>query len=403
MRDKENRRNLVYFLHNRLHHFQVFNGLHINTLFTRVSCGKDYLEDIIDIDSSSPSFFVPNRHVMTISMKKNLLGRPRPPAEFSSPVASIEIPVSPFSLDERSSGDGLSPSGKPRTPTFKLRRSHLNPTAATSMINPATGSTSAAAGVHSSDGLLESISSFSLSTHSSGTNNNNTSNDNTKSNGGGGSSILSSSSSSSSSLFSSHRSTRSVTAHPTQVLPLHQIVIHNQSEGGRGRSFSMFESLSSKSVISPRRVLRKQYDGYDHDDQGEDKKGDNNNNNNNNDNKKKEEEEVTVRQIQTEVVPSSSATTAAATAAAVAATTKTITSTENQAGEESSHGVFFPRRNRLRAEVEINLEDDNEKPGERDDDDDDENERAERVRSPSEGCGGRRRTFSVHDVMLHSM
>lgn len=56
MRDKENRRNLVYFLHNRLHHFQLFNGLHINTLFSRVSCGKDYLEDIIDVENASPHF-----------------------------------------------------------------------------------------------------------------------------------------------------------------------------------------------------------------------------------------------------------------------------------------------------------------------------------------------------------
>ena len=56
MRDKENRRDLVFFLHNRLHHFQLFNGIHIETLFVRVSCGKDYLDDILDKDLSSLYF-----------------------------------------------------------------------------------------------------------------------------------------------------------------------------------------------------------------------------------------------------------------------------------------------------------------------------------------------------------
>ena len=117
MRDKENRRNLVYFLHNRLHHFQLFNGLHINTLFSRVSCGNDYLEDIIDVENASPHFFVPPRHVMTIGMKKNLLGRPRHNSELTYSEVT-ELPMSPFCLDERQLPE--SPI-LPHTPTFSLR------------------------------------------------------------------------------------------------------------------------------------------------------------------------------------------------------------------------------------------------------------------------------------------
>ena len=110
MRDKENRRDIVYFLHNRLNHFQLFNGIHISTLYTRVSCGKDYLEDIIDTELSSPPFIVPPSHTLTIGRQKNLIGKPRQ----RSPIPLIDIPVSPFCLD----GDAESPS----TPSFSKRR-----------------------------------------------------------------------------------------------------------------------------------------------------------------------------------------------------------------------------------------------------------------------------------------
>lgn len=97
MRDKENRRDIVFFLHNRLHHFQLFNGIHIATLYSRVSCGKDYLEDIIDSDLSSPPFVIPSRHILTIGEQKNLLGKPK--EVDASLITSSDVPVSPFCLD----------------------------------------------------------------------------------------------------------------------------------------------------------------------------------------------------------------------------------------------------------------------------------------------------------------
>lgn len=112
MRDKETRRDLVFFLHNRLHHFQLFNGIHISTLYARVSCGKDYLSDILDNQLLSPSFFVPSQHILTIGEQKNLLGKPR---EDISPIPMIsDVSVSPFCLD----GEQLT---APRTPTFCKR------------------------------------------------------------------------------------------------------------------------------------------------------------------------------------------------------------------------------------------------------------------------------------------
>ena len=73
MRDKENRRDIVYFLYNRLHHFELFNNTPITTLFSRVSCGRDYIEDLIDSDSKSPFFPIFPRHMRTISDKKNMM------------------------------------------------------------------------------------------------------------------------------------------------------------------------------------------------------------------------------------------------------------------------------------------------------------------------------------------
>lgn len=102
MRDKENRRNLVYFLHNRLPHFKVFNGISIKTLFSKVSCGRDYLDDILTHGSKSPTFFVPSHHIITIGEKKNLLGQPAAAQpSLSSPVCAV--PLSPFCLDEAQS------------------------------------------------------------------------------------------------------------------------------------------------------------------------------------------------------------------------------------------------------------------------------------------------------------
>lgn len=116
MRDKENRRDLVFFLHNRLHHFQLFNGIHIETLFVRVSCGKDYLDDILDKDLSSPPFYVPTRHIMTIGEQKNLLGKPKERSFEDSSANSLEMPLSPFCLDEEPSTPQT-----PLTPTFCKR------------------------------------------------------------------------------------------------------------------------------------------------------------------------------------------------------------------------------------------------------------------------------------------
>lgn len=116
MRDKENRRDLVFFLHNRLHHFQLFNGIHIETLFVRVSCGKDYIDDIIDKEMSSPPFYVPTRHIMTIGEQKNLLGIPKERSMEDSSPNSSEVPLSPFCLD----GEPATPQ-TPLTPTFCKR------------------------------------------------------------------------------------------------------------------------------------------------------------------------------------------------------------------------------------------------------------------------------------------
>lgn len=119
MRDKENRRDLVYFLYNRLHHFELFNGIHINTLFTRVSCGKDYLEDIVDTDSTSPSFIAYPLHIRTIGDKKNLAGKPRRRNRSKSPIPNVVL--SPFSLDEYSPNEN-----EPCvTPTFTKRASEV--------------------------------------------------------------------------------------------------------------------------------------------------------------------------------------------------------------------------------------------------------------------------------------
>lgn len=116
MRDKENRRDLVFFLHNRLHHFQLFNGIHITTLFTRVSCGKDYLEDIIEPDLASPPFIVPSSHILTIGKQKNL-GKPR---DSLSPLSlTTEIPMSPFRLDAEKES--------PSTPVFCKRHQEKPP------------------------------------------------------------------------------------------------------------------------------------------------------------------------------------------------------------------------------------------------------------------------------------
>lgn len=114
MRDKENRRAVVFFLHNYLHHFELFNGLHISKLYARVSCGKDYLSAILDSDTSPPPFFVPPHHILTISSHKQL-GQPIIPR---SPEPIIEAPLSPFCLDE--------PEPSPHTPPFSLRRSRLS-------------------------------------------------------------------------------------------------------------------------------------------------------------------------------------------------------------------------------------------------------------------------------------
>ena len=62
-------------------------------------------------------FFVPPRHVMTIGMKKNLLGRPRHNSELTYSEVT-ELPMSPFCLDERQLPE--SPI-LPHTPTFSLR------------------------------------------------------------------------------------------------------------------------------------------------------------------------------------------------------------------------------------------------------------------------------------------
>lgn len=111
MRDKENRRDIVFFLHNRLHHFELFNGIHIATLYARVSCGKDYLEDIIDYELASPPFVIPSRHILTIGEQKNLLGKPK---QTRSPLnVSSEVPVSPFCLDGEQT--------VPHTPTYCKR------------------------------------------------------------------------------------------------------------------------------------------------------------------------------------------------------------------------------------------------------------------------------------------
>lgn len=98
MRDKENRRDIVYFLYNRLHHFELFNGIPITTLFSRVSCGRDYIEDLIDSDSKSPFFPIFPRHMRTISDKKNLDGLPKPRSRSRSPLQTVVL--SPFSLNE---------------------------------------------------------------------------------------------------------------------------------------------------------------------------------------------------------------------------------------------------------------------------------------------------------------
>lgn len=124
MRDKENRRDIVYFLYNRLHHFELFNGTPITTLFSRVSCGRDYIEDLIDSDSKSPFFPIFPRHMRTISDKKNLNGRPLQRNRSRSPLQSVVL--SPFSLNE-AAPDGLSPDGSiepsNETPTYFKRAS----------------------------------------------------------------------------------------------------------------------------------------------------------------------------------------------------------------------------------------------------------------------------------------
>ena len=124
MRDKENRRDIVYFLYNRLHHFELFNNTPITTLFSRVSCGRDYIEDLIDSDSKSPFFPIFPRHMRTISDKKNLAGRPQPRSRSRSPLHSAVL--SPFSLSEAAPGDfpaedSIEPPNE--TPTYFKRAS----------------------------------------------------------------------------------------------------------------------------------------------------------------------------------------------------------------------------------------------------------------------------------------
>lgn len=101
MRDKENRRDVVYFLHNRLPFFKSFNGIPIDTLFSRVSCGRDYVADIVDSTCKSPHFFVPSHHIITIGQEKNLCNRTVDKSSLSSP--PLSIPLSPFCLDEMQS------------------------------------------------------------------------------------------------------------------------------------------------------------------------------------------------------------------------------------------------------------------------------------------------------------
>ena len=126
MRDKENRRDIVYFLYNRLHHFELFNNTPITTLFSRVSCGRDYIEDLIESDSKSPFFPIFPRHMRTISDKKNLAGQPQPQPRSRSRSPLQSVVLSPFSLNEGAPDDfppedSIEPPNE--TPTYFKRAS----------------------------------------------------------------------------------------------------------------------------------------------------------------------------------------------------------------------------------------------------------------------------------------
>lgn len=317
---------------------------------------------------------------MTIGMKKNLLGRPRAHAECPTPIMSTEIPVSPFCLDERGIGDVSSSSssssfstGQPHTPTFKLRRSQGS-----------NGHEREDKGEQSSDGLLESLSSFTLpsahSHHSSFAPHSHTHtlslNDR--------------------STVNHHRSPYQERASSHTTLHHMEIMHAGRSAVSRGRSMSMFERLdvdvarspptSSDSTLKGMMIMKK------------------------NKNKKNEEEEEKEELLSTRPSHSSmraSSTMSASSTSIKAAAMRTTKEEEeeerllkaehSQSGDVGEEMLVPSTPPHITMQVVIPTEKERERERM-------ENDKGveEKIVSPMEGRTGRRRTFSVHDIILQS-
>ena len=317
---------------------------------------------------------------MTIGMKKNLLGRPRAHAECPTPLMSTEIPVSPFCLDERGTGDvsfssssssssssSLFSAGQPHTPTFKLRRSQGS-----------SGHEREGKGDPSSDGLLESLSSFTLpsahSHHSSFAPHSHTHtlslNDH--------------------STFNHHRSPYQERASSHTTLHHMEIMHAGRSAVSRGRSMSMFERLDVDVARSPPTSTSTSYDSS--------LKGMMT--------KKKKKEEEEEEEGRSSTRPSHSSMHASSTASTSSTAIKPaamlpkkdekerLLKTENSQSGDVGDSMLVPStpphitmQAVMRADEERK---ENDKGAE------------EKVVSPMEGRVGRRRTFSVHDIILQS-